>query len=210
MVFLWIVSPMEVKNVIVHARAHMYHVAVLPLTDTNNIKTKNLQLWIKGREAIEEIEEHERSINDTSRFHLIECPSLADVVFKTGTSNISHPGNAAFRDILETYQDEYFRAASVQEKQNTTSKIIQDVGRRNGRFLEWNNCGCWIIMEDEGNIRTKIYNSLSYFKKTLNAKKNMQVNSSSTFLFERQDGKKRKRESDGTEPLGCPKACLLR
>jgi hypothetical protein len=100
--------------------------------------------------------------------------------------------------------------SSVQEKQNTTSKIIQDVGRRNGRFLEWSNCGCWNIMEDEGNIRTKIYNSLSYCKKTLNAKKNMQVNSSSTFLFERQDGKKRKRESDGTEPLGCAKACLLR
>jgi hypothetical protein len=81
------------------------------------------------------------------------------------------------------------------------------VEKRQGRFLEWNNCGCWIIMEDEGNVRTKIYNSLSYFKKALKAKRNMQVNSSFTYLFERQDGKKRKREADGSEPQVCCKAC---
>jgi hypothetical protein len=74
----------------------VYHVAVLPYTDSINIKTKNHQVWIKGRKAIEEMEEHQRSINDPSPIHLIECPSLADVVFKPGTSNISHPGNAAF------------------------------------------------------------------------------------------------------------------
>jgi hypothetical protein len=183
------------------------YVAVLPLTDTNNIKTKNLQLWIRGRIAIEQIEEHQRNNNDTSPIRHVECPLLADVVFKTGTSNVSHPGNATFRDLLEAYQDEYFKAPSAVEKQYIVTKIIQDVGRRNGRFLEWNNCGCWLIMVDEGNIRTKIYHSLFYFKKTLNAKKNMQVNTSSTFLFERQDGKKRKREPDGSEPRVCAKAC---
>jgi hypothetical protein len=62
-------------------------------------------------------------------------------------------------------------------------------------------------MQDEGKIRTKICTSMSYFNKTMNAKKNMQANSSSTFLFERQDLKKRKREPDGSEPGGCTKAC---
>jgi hypothetical protein len=184
--------------------------AVLPLTDTNNIKTKNLQIWIKGRIAIEEMENHQRNKYDALPIHLIECPSLADVVFKTGTSNVNHPGNGAFRDLLVSYHDEYFKAPSVSEKKFTVSKIIQDVERRKGRFLEWSNSCCWIVMKDEGNIRTKIYNSLSYFKKTLIAKKNMQVSSSFTFLFERQDGKKRKREPDGSESCACTKACSFR
>jgi hypothetical protein len=170
---------------------------------------KNHMLWIRGRKAIEELEEHKRKSNDTSPIQLIECPFLADVVFKAGTSNVSHPGNATFRDLLYAYHDEYFNAQSVLEKQYTVSTIIQDVKRRRGRFLEWNNCGCWVVMEDEGNIRTKIYNSLFYFKKTLNAKKNMQVSSCSTFMFERQDGKKRKRDPDGSEARGCAKGCLF-
>jgi hypothetical protein len=162
---------------------------------------------MRGRKAIEEAEEHKIDPNDTSPIHLIECPSLADVVFKTGTSNVSHPGNATFRELLYAYHDGYFNAPSHGAKQEIATEIMQDVKRRGGRFLEWKNFGCWIVMEDEAIIRTKIYNSLLYFKKSLNAKKNMQVSSSSTFLFERQDGKKRKRELDGSEPRGCAKVC---
>jgi hypothetical protein len=168
---------------------------------------KHHKLWIRGREAIEELEEHKRNNNDTSPIHLIECPSLADVVFKTGTASLSHPGNAAFRDLLYVNHDEYFNSLSVLETKDTVFMIIQDVKRRQGRFLEWNNCGCWVVMEDEANIRRKVYNSLLYFKRSLNAKKNMQVSSCSTFMFERQDGKKRKRDLDGSERRGCVEAC---
>jgi hypothetical protein len=158
---------------------------------------------MKGRKAIEEMEEHRRNNNDPSPINLIECPSLADVVFKTGTTNVIHPGNASFRDLLCTYHD----TPLVADIRDTVTAIIQDVERRQGRFLEWNNCGCWIVIQDEGIIRAKIYSSLFYVKKTLNAKKSIQINSSSTFLFERQDGKKRKREADGSEPHGCAKLC---
>jgi hypothetical protein len=188
-------------------KAHTLSIPVFPYTDSNNIKTKNYHVWIRGRKAIEGLEEHKRKNNDASPIHLIECPTLADVVFKTGTSNVYHPGNAAFRDLLYAYQDEYFKALSGAEKQDTVSKIIQDVENREGRFLEWNNCGCWIVLQDVGIIRSKIYNSLFYFNKTLESKKNIQASSSSTFLFERQDGKERKRDQDGREPHGCAKAC---
>jgi hypothetical protein len=121
---------------------------------------------------------------------------------------VCHPGNATFRDLLEAHQDESHREPSILDLHNTVSQIIHDVGRRQGRFLEWNNnCGCWVIMEDDGVIHKKVYQSLCYFKKTLYAKRNMQVNSSFTYLFERQDGKKRKREFDGSDPNGCAKAC---
>jgi hypothetical protein len=184
-------------------------IPVFPYTDSNNIKIKNFQLWIRGRKAIEEMEEDKRNNNDTSPIHLIECPDLADVVFRAGTSNVSHPGNTVFRDLLCAYHDQVFTTLSPVLKQETTTKIIQDVTRRQGRFLEWNNnCGCWVVMEDHGKIRAKIGTCIVYVHKTLNAKKSMQVNASSTFLFERQDGKKRKREPDGSESRGCtPHAC---
>jgi hypothetical protein len=187
-----------------HFKAHIFSGPVFPFTDSNNIKTKNYQLWIRGRKAIEEVEERKRSNNDKSPIHLIECPSSVDVVFKAGTSNVTHPGNTAFRDLLFAYHDQFFNA-----QQETVTMIIQCVEMRQGRFLEWNTCGCWVVMQDEGKIRTKIYTSMFYFKKTLNAKKSLQVSSSSTFLFERQDGNKRKREPDGSEPRGCTKACSV-
>jgi hypothetical protein len=180
---------------------------VFPYTDSNNIKTKNFQLWIRGRKAIEDLDEHKRNSNDTSPVRLIECPSSADVVFKVGTSNVSHPGNAAFRDLLYAYHDEFFKTRSLVLKQETAAKIIQDVERRHGRLLEWNKSGCWVVIHEVEKFFAKICTSMIYFNKTVNAKKNMQVSSSSTFLFERQDGKKRKREPDGTEPSGCTKAC---
>jgi hypothetical protein len=207
MVFLRIVSPSFVECTMTRFEPHIFHVAVLPYTDSNNIKTKNHQIWMKGRKEIEEIEENKRNKNDTSPLHLIECPSLADVVFRAGTTNVSHPGNAAFRDLLDACQDDYFQAPSVLEKQNIVSTIIQYVEGRQGRFLEWNKCGCWVIMEEEESIRKKIYNSLSHYQKTLKGRKNLQFSNSSTFLFERQDGKKRKRESYRSEGQGCAKVC---
>jgi hypothetical protein len=187
--------------------SQILHVVVLPYTDTNNIKTKNFHYWIRGRNAIENVEQRNRNNNDPSPIHLVDCPSMADVVFKAGTSNVAHPGNATFRDLLIAYYDEHLN----EEKQDTATitAVIQDVKRRQGRFLEWNNCGCWILVEDEATIRKKVYSSIFYFKKSRHAKRNMQVNSSSTFLFERQDGNKRKREPDGGESHGCAEACFL-
>jgi hypothetical protein len=44
---------------------------------------------------------------------------------------------------------------------------------------------------------------LKEHKKRVIAKKNVQYNVSSTYQFERQDGGKRKRAEDGTEPSKC-------
>ena len=155
---------------------------------------------MKFRRFVEEMEEQKRLVKDDLHANLVECPALNDVVFKTGTASLSHPGNAIFRELLYANYDTYFKAKTNASKQDAVTRIIQDVVRRNGKFLEWSNSSsCWVIMQDASLIGIKVYNSLFYFKKTFNAKKNMQVNISSTSIFERQDGKKRKRESDGNE-----------
>lgn len=193
-----------------HSHCFMILHTVLPFTDSNNIKNKNFNSWIKARKVIEQIEEQKRKLNDVSPLHLVECPALPDVVFKTGSSNLSHPGNTIFRELLYAHYDSYYNPKTPASKQDAVTLIIQDITSRGGTFLEWSNdCNCWVVMQDPATIRTKVYNSLFYFKKTFNAKKKMQVNLSSTYMFERQDGRKRKRESDGSEAPMCARNCTF-
>ena len=148
------------------------------------------------------MEENRRNTNDTSPFLLVDCPSSDDVVFKTGTANVWHPGNSTYRDLVIASCPEYSNEFStVASKKTVIDRIIADVTTRGGRFLEWSSCGCWEVIQDESRLRVKIINSVYHCQKTINAKSNLQANTSSTYLFERQDGKKRKR--DQTDQKSC-------
>lgn len=179
---------------------------MLPVTDTNNIKNKNFNQWIKGRKNIEALEAEKRKKKNTSRHGLVECPSSSDVVFKVGTSNWNHPGNAVYRELLEADYDEYNHAPTNVAKQAVVSKILEAILERNGSFLEWSKSNsCWVVMQDIAEIRMKIYNNMVYFSRQVQAKKNLQSNTSCTYMFERQDGRKRKRTNDGVETQCCTK-----
>mmetsp|Transcript_27321 Transcript_27321/g.48345 ORF Transcript_27321/g.48345 Transcript_27321/m.48345 type:complete len:524 (+) Transcript_27321:363-1934(+) len=168
-------------------------VDLIPMTGTGNVKTKNLQQWIKTRKVIE----------DTQEDSPIECPFMNDVVFRFGKSYLSHPGNTAFRGLIEANFDEHNDASTTDAKVAVTWRIVQEVERRGGRFLVWHKRGWWEQITDRAQIRSKVAVSLKEHKKRVLAKKNMQSMSSGTFKFERQDGKKRKRADDGTEPGKC-------
>jgi hypothetical protein len=153
---------------------------------------------MRGRRAFEEQQEKTTRgtnihINIGVCASVVDCPALSDVVFKAGTSNLSHPGNSVFHEILRNHTHD------SQISPDTVGMIFGNIARRNGRFLEWDSCGYWKVISDPFAIRQKIYNSFIYAKKSSNAREHRQNNSSSTFLFERQDGRKRKRTIDGTE-----------
>jgi hypothetical protein len=154
---------------------------------------------MRGRRAIEQRQEVAANgstpIGDYAS--VVDCPALSDVVFKAGTSNLSHPGNSVFHEMLRNQSDD------SQISPDTVGMIFENVKRRNGRFLEWDSCGYWRVIVDLVAIRRKISSSLFYAKRSSNARKHRQNNSSSTFLFERQDGRKRKRTVDGTEVSSC-------
>jgi hypothetical protein len=173
---------------------------VLPFTDSNNLKTKHLHLWMRGRRAFEQQQEKPPDQLGGSAI-VVDCPALPDVVFKTGTSNLNHPGNAEFHEMLRNQSDD------SEMLPYTVSMIFDCVTKRNGRFLEWDSFGYWKVISDQGIIEDKIYNTFFYAKKTSNARKCRQSNSSSTFQFERQDGRKRKRAPDGTEVSLCAECC---
>jgi hypothetical protein len=175
---------------------------VLPFTDSNNLKTKNLHNWMYGRRIAEQ-QVKSMTINNPigGCVHVIDCPALSDVVFKTGTSNLSHPGNSIFHEMLRNQPDDFLISLDI------VAIIFENVTRRNGRFLEWDSYGYWKVISDPMAIRQKIYSSFFHAKKSSKARNHRQNNSSSTFLFERQDGRKRKRVANGSEISSCIDHC---
>ena len=177
----------------------------LPLTDSDNLKNKNFTPWLRARETIEYIEEDKRIKRDTTPHNLVDFPTSNDVLFKAGTALRQHRGNTQYRDLLMAHYDCFSTHGLAEKKHAAVRQVMDAVKQQGGRFLEWStNVSCWVIMDDPVQIQRKIYNSMSYLEKsTQQSKRNLQSSSSSTFMFERQDGKKRKRLADGEEPSCC-------
>jgi hypothetical protein len=154
---------------------------------------------MRGRKAVEQQQEEAMRINSGSGAcsDVVDCPALSDVVFKTGTASLSHPGNSVFHEMVRSQFDD------SQISPDSIDMIFENVRRTEGRLLAWDSCGYWKVISDPDAIRQKIYSSLFYAKKSYKAGRHRQNNSSSTFVFERQDGRKRKRAADGTEVSSC-------
>lgn len=168
-------------------------VDLLPLTDSGNVKTKNLSQWLKVRRAIEDIENIGMNGLPTSFFqNNIECPGLNDVIFRSGKNHMSHPGNVMFQGIIESKHDEHC-AAHQDDKAVITWWVIEQVEKKGGRFLEWNDHGMWSQILDRGHIRSKISSCFRTFRRKLAAYKSSQESESSTSQFTQQYGNKRRK-----------------
>jgi hypothetical protein len=172
-------------------------VDLLPVTETGNVKTKQLLQWIKVRKALE-------SGNKSSPDEpIIECPFKHDIIIRFGKAYLSHPGTVMFRGILESFYEEHSNAASKDEKVAITWKIVEAVEQKGGRFLVWNNGGWWVELKDRAQVRAKVAVSMKDHSKRIQALRNVQATSCSTYQFERQDWRKRKRNDDGVDPASC-------
>jgi len=160
---------------------------LVPVTDTGNVKTKHLVQWIKVRKAIES--NSKKSPDDS----IIECPFMNDVCFRFGKAYTSHPGTMMFRGIMENYYHEHSKARSKEEKAAITWTIMGAVERKGGRFLTWDNRGWWVELKDRAQIRVKVAVAMKNYSKNIQALNNVQHSACSTYQFERQDMRKRKR-----------------
>lgn len=172
-------------------------VDLLPLTDTGNVKTKQLMQWIKVRKAIEE------ELAKTGSTTIIECPFKHDVIIRFGKAYTDHPGTIMFRNILENHYEEHFLATSKENKVAVTWKVVHDVERQGGRFLVWDNRGWWVELKDRSMVRAKVAVSMKDHTKRIQAIRNIQSSLCCTYQFERQDLRKRKRDQDGKEDIQC-------
>ena len=162
------------------------------------MKTKNLLQWIRVRKAREGTV---ASSDGTSHLDsTVECPGSNDVIFRGGQAYLCHPGNVMFRSLIETRFEEHSRSPNSEGKTSITWWVISQVEKNGGRFLVWDN-GWWIEMTDKQQMRAKVANAFKDQKRRIRALSNCQDMQSSTFKFERQDGKKRKLP-DGVESSG--------
>lgn len=183
-------------------------VDLTPITDSGNIKTTHLKQWLRLRKIIE-VGMTPDGIK-TDKVSIIECPRSNDVIFRPGTSMLCHPGNVVFRGLIEAKQNR--TTVKRAEKEEVALEIIQEVKDTGGRFLMWDNGGWWSVLEDENLISTKIAISYRDFKMKVQSlvqqqskqQSKQQRIDSSTFAFVNQDGKKRKRKSNGwSSSKGC-------
>lgn len=186
-------------------------VDILPFDEvTQTVKTKNFASFIKVRRRIETEQSDmynsnnpsSGAVSDSHSSHesvasdgcMIECPSLNDVIFRSGKSYMSHPGNMMFRELIEHHIDEH-NIATQDRKKNLTWQVIEEVEIKGGRFLEYNrNLGTWTELTDRSAIRHKIATYFKEFRRKIKAQKQIQMNQSSTHEFEAQDGRMRKRQ----------------
>lgn len=168
-------------------------IELIPLTETGNIKTTYLKQWMKLRRRIEVMKMIEAA-NDNS-VSIIECPGSNDVVFRSGTSMSCHPGNVHFRYMVES-KHEIPSLVSKTTQAELAEQLIREIEASGGRFLKWDNIGYWTELKDPLQIHTKVALSIRDFKYKTKAQKNRQTNQSYTYLFQCQDGNKRKRTQD--------------
>ncbi|VEU34422.1 unnamed protein product [Pseudo-nitzschia multistriata] len=178
----------------------------IPLTWSGTVKLNYHRQWVRLRHAIEQRELRQRlSGMDSSMFvqlnknTMIDCPNLSDVLFRQGTSTTSHPGNVAFRVMIERRlkkleriqrleaetkemtrirsKDGSKRSSSVKIPQVKTRKVVMDVieevqNRRNERILFWNDLGWWDEATDHHQIYLKVEYIVREYRSTLKRKKN--------------------------------------
>ena len=148
----------------------------------------------KNNEAI--TSDSEWSENVDAMYLAIDCPNLNDVIFRGKHACLSHPGNVMFRGLIEAKYDEHNNATTIDEKVQLTWDIVREVESKNGRFLVWDNNGCWREITNRNRTRTKVAGALKDHKRRLKARQNVAVNYSSTYEFERQDNENKKRKVD--------------
>ena len=180
-------------------------IELIPMTETGNVKVKNLQQWIKVRKALERPNGPNNSASSQANSgQLIDCPELNDVVFRFGTSYLCHPGNVMFLGLIESKSVEHTNASQEQKKAITWWVIDQIETKRKGRFLAWDSkTGSWSVMTDHAQIRNKVAVCFREQRKKRSAHRNCQQNESSTSKFARQDGKRVRVSGEDCGRAGC-------
>jgi len=179
---------------------------LIPITDTGNVKTVFLRQWIKLRTLLESGDCTEATDAEDSGYVpwqsnsssplIVEFPASRDVLYRTGTTTSFHPGNVVFRELIESKLEEAQTGSEVSISMLADEVVNNILQTRRGRFLKWDHRGYWTVLNDRGVTNAKVAASIREFKRSKDAKSNMQSVDSSTHIFEGQDSKRRKRLCD--------------
>lgn len=175
---------------------------MIPVSDSGTIKTRNFLQWMETFKSIEK-EPYGSTITTADGRNAIDCPKSNDVLFHRGKSCQYHPGNVAFRGMLEAKKRQHLAANQTMKKEIAWA-IMAEVERRKGRFLSWDKSGWWVELNERTEVRHKVATSLRDFNKKTRAVNNRQNTYSSTSKFREQMAKKQKVEhTDSSDDSAC-------
>lgn len=123
---------------------------------TGKVKEKYVKEWMRLRQVIEDERQNRNS--------LIESPYLDDIIFRNGTSLLSHPGNVTLRSTIVEI------CIRQESKTKNTKDLVVDIisemksgsgqqGRPH-RFLIWNDKGWWKEVSPE-NEQKELHSKIS-------------------------------------------------
>jgi hypothetical protein len=153
----------------------------IPLTSGGNIKTKNLQQWIKARRAIDKL----RQENDVLAVpRIIVHPNIHDVLFSRG-GNPQQLGNKDFHYFLANMNDPYHNDSVTKgDLEKIRNELIRSVAANKGRFLQVNKAGgWWEEIFDLDSVHFKIHNAFYDYNRKQKAIHNQQSTGSATCHF---------------------------
>jgi len=180
------------------------HSEMIPLTDNSTIRTRSHIQWLEARESIESYSYGSFQSTTGDRV-TVECPGINDVLFHRGKSCKYHPGNATFKGMLEAKKNQHL-IANQTEKKEIALDIMEEVEKKNGRFLYWERSGWWVEFRDRTESRLKVATSMRDFNKNIRAAENCQKSQSSTRMF-MEGSRKRKQDSpnhNSSPDCSCP------
>ena len=166
----------------------------LPITYSGTVKVQAQRQWMRlcnfSEEPLYQNTEEIRSV--------VECPYTNDIVFRQGTSILSHPGNVNFRAMIASKFNQIEKRFTNQnkcgekssQKPNDINKkiivmdVIEEMQRLNLRVLNWDDKqGCWKVLNDMPLIYSKVEYLVREHKKSVKALKNQNWVESSTSMF---------------------------
>ena len=142
----------------------------IPISYTGKIKVAYIRQWCAIRRTIEDSLDQIDSLPLTER--IIEYPKQDDVVFRQGSSSISHSANMAFRNLIIAKVTEQELSRDVPGIKIRRKKMVLDIINEvrvsgKARFLIWNENGGWNEIVDEEIIHAKIEYLIKEFRKSV-------------------------------------------
>jgi hypothetical protein len=112
-----------------------YQISVPSLESRNDASPRNIESVPTTR------------ANNCSSVTIVE-PSDSDILCGRGGNINIHPGNIYFRKLVDSRKPAYVTARFKREKRTIAESILNDIKKKNGRFLTKNEAGEWLIFPD--------------------------------------------------------------
>ena len=131
----------------------------IPISYTGTVKDKYIKKWIQLRQRIEDERLAHNWTATNNQSTMIECPQMADILFRNGTSLLSHPANSALRSLIAA--ESMLENNKKKKQRDFLEDIITKVkADQKCRFLKYNEQGWWEHVQPE-NERQEIEPKIS-------------------------------------------------